>query len=245
MVSLLRRIFKAFTRGKDSATLSRNAIAPPLLQVRELSPRQRQAVELAHGAHAAFDKEAAKLGNAMATPSGTSNIACFGGCSHCCSLYVSATPTELVLIEAYIAGLDTVSAAAIRGRIKRAHHRASGKNMLQRSVNRLPCPLLTEEGTCSVYEARPVSCRAYVSFDRSACASDERMPARDIPVPRSQTLVNMRTQIFSQLNRYEEEQGFASGSYELVQGLHTLLASSSAIGSICAGKNPLVMARTR
>lgn len=245
MFTILKNVLRKLRRSDADTQLPPAALGPALLKVRQLSPRHRQALDLAHRAHVAFDEAANKMGQTVAKPSGIGRIACAGGCSHCCSLYVSATPTELLLIEAFIGGLDDDAASVILGRIRRARHRAIGKNMQQRSVNRLPCPLLSENRTCSVYDARPVSCRAYVSFDRSACVRDEDSPARGLLVPRSQSLEKLGSEVFSRLNHRERQQGYASGSYELVQGLNALIASPAAVENICAGKNPLAIARTR
>lgn len=245
MLATLKRILGKLTRRGTGAPAPCSPTAPDLLKVREQGARHRQALELAHSAHLAFDEAAGKMGRTTAAPDGIRQIACASGCSHCCSLYVSATPTELLLIEAFINGLDDPTASAIRRRIRHANRRVSGKSMKQRSDSRSPCPLLSDNRTCSVYAARPTSCRAYISFDRSACARDERSPALGLLVPRSQSLSKLCSDVFMQLSKFEDEQGFVSGSYELVQGLNILIASPSAIKDVCDGKNPLAIARTR
>jgi hypothetical protein len=47
---------------------------------------------------------------------------------------------------------------------------------------RFPCPFLYE-GACSVYEARPMACRIYLSSSASACCREYENPGDDLHFP--------------------------------------------------------------
>jgi hypothetical protein len=49
-----------------------------------------------------------------------------------------------------------------------------------------PCPLLDERGACSVYEARPLACRAHTAYDEAECLRHHRDPSA--PQPRTDRL---------------------------------------------------------
>ena len=83
------------------------------------------------------------------------NWPCRKGCDDCCRSLASmpqVTRNEWELIAAALDALPAETAGMVRGRIRDS---ASG-------VAPFVCPLLDVEfGTCLVYEARPVACRAY------------------------------------------------------------------------------------
>jgi len=92
-------------------------------------------------------------------------VECRKGCSFCCSLKVTATPLEIVRIAAAMAGgrfpdrRPAVLAAAVD---------VAGLSDRERLARKIPCPLLLD-GACSIYEARPLTCRALLSRSASLC----------------------------------------------------------------------------
>ncbi len=207
--------------------------------------RHHDAIRLADSAHQYFDEKSAALGNATTIQGQRRKIACKAGCFHCCNLYVSATSSELLLIEGFISGLPTQTAEAIKGRVQDAYTKAKGKSMAERDRVRIRCPLLSQHGTCDAYPVRPLTCRSYVSFDLPACKVDAENPGEGTQVNRSGSLVQIRSGLFEQLVAKERQRGYAAGSYELIQGLHALLKAGGVVEGICRGVDPLVNARSR
>jgi Fe-S-cluster containining protein len=202
-------------------------------------------MRLADSAHQHFDEESSALGNATIIHGQRKKIACKAGCSHCCSLYVSATSSELLLIEGFISHLPTQVSEAIKTRIQIAYAQAKGMSMMERDSVRIRCPLLSENGFCNVYPVRPLTCRSYVSFDLTACKMDASNPGKGTQVNRSGSLVQIRSQLFDQLVVKERQRGYVAGSYELIQGLHTLLKSEGIVEDVCRGVDPMISARSR
>jgi Fe-S-cluster containining protein len=93
---------------------------------------------------------------------------CSAGCTACCYQKVACTIPEAIGIAAWLSGRDEVEKQRIRAASRRLHDESAELDDFGRVRTGLPCPLLLDE-QCSIYEARPLSCRATYSFDRSAC----------------------------------------------------------------------------
>lgn len=93
---------------------------------------------------------------------------CCDQCSACCNLFVSVPPGVTGLIADHIRKTFTPEQQA---------------DLLQRLVNaavtieqstataevRVRCPLLGDDNRCTIYEIRPLSCRAFTSSDARKC----------------------------------------------------------------------------
>jgi len=136
------------------------------------APDQARMVALASNAMAATSRLAE--GFLARAPEGS--VACRSGCDHCCHQSVGVTPPEaLVIFEHLRNRLTEAELAAVVDRIAKLHARTRGLSSAQRFSPDLPCPLL-EEGRCSVYEVRPLSCRGMNSLDAKECADRLRDP---------------------------------------------------------------------
>lgn len=96
-------------------------------------------------------------------------IDCERGCHWCCHQPVYALSYELDYLNHFlIQQFDAKKQQTIRARAKHKNDKLkglSGKALLNAKV---PCPLL-ENGTCMAYEARPMACRVYLSYNVSTC----------------------------------------------------------------------------
>jgi Fe-S-cluster containining protein len=118
-------------------------------------------------------------------PQSTAALACRAGCSFCCrSLLVEASPPEIFALAARIDALPAARRADVQARIRAADDATRGLSVAQRVAARVPCPLL-EDDRCSVYDSRPLSCRAAVSLDAGACESSFNGVPAKVPMPRA------------------------------------------------------------
>ena len=106
--------------------------------------------------------------------------ACCKSCSLCCHQMICVYPEEMELIHAHIRRQVSPVRRKLRERIREGigkwreyfeRHRFSPQrlhNPLQLAEDWFgePCPLLQEDGTCSVYEVRPLVCRTTTSPTR-------------------------------------------------------------------------------
>lgn len=115
----------------------------------------------AMGARATADIARVRLAAGQWDP----KAACARGCAHCCSLRVEVTEAEASLIATAIPAGDPR-----RERIAARAAELAHVSREERLRTRVPCALLGEDRACSVYDVRPLSCRAASSLDADACA---------------------------------------------------------------------------
>jgi Fe-S-cluster containining protein len=96
-------------------------------------------------------------------------IFCGKGCRNCCSLAVHTGFAEALAVARR---LDDSQAAAVEAYATRLRHLVEGISELPQYL-RLHrremgfCPLLNDAGECSVYSARPLTCRSLISTKES------------------------------------------------------------------------------
>lgn len=102
-------------------------------------------------------------------------IFCAAGCSNCCTLFVQATLVEALFVAEQ---LDVVQSEKLQDYVKRQQKIFAGESdflaILRKQRTTLgPCPFLDADGSCSIYEQRPLACRALLSTkDPAWCGVD-------------------------------------------------------------------------
>ena len=113
----------------------------------------------------------------------SAGIACAAGCSHCCSLDVTATFPEIARVASFIE--STFGAERLASVVARLVARVGETDPLtarERAGGNRPCVLL-EDRRCSVYEARPLACRGWNSSDERACFIAVSFPLEPPSIP--------------------------------------------------------------
>lgn len=110
-------------------------------------------------------------------------VACTKGCQWCCHQPVYANSYEVHFLSDYIENNflpDEKNAIATRVREKQE----SVSKLTDKEVQsfKAPCPLL-RDGACSVYSARPVACRIYLSTDLPSCLHFYKYPNDESSYP--------------------------------------------------------------
>lgn len=214
------------------------AAAPLPSPPQSAAERGQAALRLAQDMLAAFDARAAPLLTNTDLP-----VACRTGCTYCCRLEVSLSSSEALLALRAIQALPETDQARIRARIEALFPLLGGLNAESRRRLGQPCPLLTDAGECSIYAARPLSCRSHVSFDLEPCRADAAQPDEPVQIPTSRTLTEQRDAIRPRHRALEQAIGLPAGRYELVQSLRILLTRADAAGRIARGDDALRPAR--
>ncbi|HVK07335.1 MAG TPA: YkgJ family cysteine cluster protein [Gemmataceae bacterium] len=129
-------------------------------------------------------------------------ISCAKGCGACCTYLVAISEVEARRIRAVIDALPGSRRAEIRARFAAAHARLEKAGLLRRlrKADRwtedeyetlvgayhavgIPCPFL-EDGSCSIYEERPITCREYlVTSPPEHCADPTSTSVRRLKLP--------------------------------------------------------------
>lgn len=100
-------------------------------------------------------------------------IDCRAGCSFCCWLRIDARAHEVLLIARFLKNetATTPHPGGLEARIQAAAEKVAGLSYDERQAMQQPCALLDHAGCCSVYEARPLACRRYLSVSVEACSA--------------------------------------------------------------------------
>lgn len=124
------------------------------------------------------------LVRAFAQPD-ASKPTCRHGCFHCCKEPVYSARSEVAWILETLTPVEKLQLAE-KLRPILAKLLESGlanehmPNAFQYRSHNLWCPLLAQDGTCSVYEHRPMACRLHVARKAEQyCANDELRPKQE------------------------------------------------------------------
>jgi Fe-S-cluster containining protein len=136
----------------------RGAYGVALERAGTITEAARDAAALADAAAASFR---ANIPNQPA-------VACASGCAACCHLYVQVPPgTAAAMAEHITAHFTPADRETLREKLKVAA--AAVREAPDPARLRLRCPLLGGDDRCSVYEVRPLSCRAFTSRSVTRC----------------------------------------------------------------------------
>lgn len=103
-------------------------------------------------------------------------VACREGCDHCCYQAVGVTPPEALRIVAFLRrNLSPEALEALKLELGARKEAIAGLSADQRFSPDHPCPFL-EQGRCSIYVVRPLSCRGMNSLDAQDCERRLRDP---------------------------------------------------------------------
>lgn len=105
---------------------------------------------------------------------------CRPGCSFCCYIQVEAMVPEVILILRSILAKPHKVREAILSSAREAAAVVRTMSIEDRCEAKIPCPML-QDGQCSIYAVRPLSCRRFFVVDRSYCA--KAFGVRDSEVP--------------------------------------------------------------
>jgi Fe-S-cluster containining protein len=184
-----------------------------------------------------------ELWTACLTASGNAEPipACSRGCSYCCHQRVEVTAPEAFLIARALVGapserLQRIHAAAAR------HARLSSREHFSQQC---ACPLLDDDGACSVYDARPTACRRAHSTDVEVCRALAQDPSRSVEVPVAPAL-DWNTSALV-LGYYEgmAHAGMPPHQYELAGAVSLALEVDDVEARWRRGEDILAEARTR
>ncbi len=104
-------------------------------------------------------------------------VACAAGCDHCCYQSVGVTPAEALTILQHLKQTRSPEELDRFAEHVAARYEATrALSSVERFSPEHPCVFLAA-GRCSIYEARPLSCRGMNSLDAQECASRLREPA--------------------------------------------------------------------
>jgi Fe-S-cluster containining protein len=108
---------------------------------------------------------------------------CKEGCSYCCCKpgVLVSIPELLRILDRLETSFDADAIAAVRERARRYVEQLGGRSFDEPTNQSFPCPLL-DDGRCSVYDVRPLTCRGYNSTSVEACRQAHESTAALVPI---------------------------------------------------------------
>lgn len=97
-------------------------------------------------------------------------IACKAGCSWCCRKGVDVTIPEASMIAGFLEGeLPPVARNVLVDKVLAIADKTANLTPIQRQQMAEPCAFLGRDGSCTVYDVRPLLCRATLANDSDLC----------------------------------------------------------------------------
>jgi len=130
-----------------------------------------------------------KIGEAQARQPHPVPIACHAGCDHCCHRVVFSTDLEAMAAAIHIQQrFSNAQKEALEGNLAEYAKHIGPKMGRDLGLDRRPCPLL-EDGLCSIYEVRPISCRSQFSASVEACREARDNPGIEFPASQPESAI--------------------------------------------------------
>ena len=195
-------------------------------------------------AAAAGDRAAELLRAAIVREPPPLPIACAAGCSSCCVSKVAAVAPEVLRIAAHLRGsLDPAALAELAARVRAADATTRGLSRAARARAGVPCPLLAEDGACSVHPVRPLLCRGWTSLDASACERHFADPDGTPAAPGFAVGYELASAVLAGLGRAALDAGRDGALLELTAALRIALDHPDAAARWDAGRPVFAPAR--
>ena len=160
-------------------------------------------------------------------------LGCRAGCAHCCNAWVSAKAPEVLIAKRAIPARE---AAAAKANVALAYAGTGAAGPDERAAMAAPCPML-KDGRCSIYAARPSTCRTAVSLDAALCAKAFLPNAAPVDIPTPDFHIVMRRGYAIALAGALKRSGYAAASYEFVAAMRAALARDDAEAAWLAGED--------
>ena len=153
-------------------------------------------------------------------------LACKAGCTPCCFLRVKTSAPEVLTLAAQIASLPQKRRDTLERRVHRAAKQAKTLNNQAWNTRGPGCPLL-EDGQCSVYDSRPLACRAHHSLELKPCQKLHSRGTGAVPVNSHLELLGM--QFVGALKEAAQRRNLQLDALELTTALSAALLEKNAL----------------
>ncbi len=162
-------------------------------------------------------------------------LACKKGCSYCCHIPVAASMPEVInAVKFAEATFPPKRFEALKERLRKADEVVAGLDPRERALRNVACPFL-ENDQCSVYQARPVACRAWHSLDVAPCQEGFQHPDAPPETPTVGPILFAGDAVREGL-RLGLVDAFVDGTrVDLIRGAHWIVSDDFALDKWLAG----------
>ena len=177
------------------------------------------------GPVAAYESSRLRHDARVAAAPDVHTLACKNGCFWCCYFTVDVRAVEVFSILDFMQReLSTADQERVRREIAANSEMLRGLDEDERMRRNVKCPFLSA-GRCSIYEARPQTCRNYHATDASGCqASYERPDDVDIDPDFAPLVYQSGGAHVDAFSSALQERGYDVQAYELSTALAIAMA---------------------
>lgn len=181
------------------------------------------------GALPAYRRSLQRHDARLANAADAHTLACKAGCSWCCHFSVDVRPVEVFnMMEFMQTEFSADEQQRLRDEIE-ANSRLLGKlDEMQRMQHNIKCPFLGE-GRCSIYAARPQTCRNYHATSSAGCQQSFDHPDNfDIAPEYAPLVYQSGAAHVDAFSKATQDAGYDIAAYELNSALAAALAQPAA-----------------
>ena len=151
--------------------------------------------------------------------------ACKEGCSWCCYQEVFAVTHELIYLHDHLMQKgNSETEGQVLERAREKARLTDGRAEEEQLRVRTACPFL-EEGSCTVYEVRPMACRIYLSSSVGSCRTNHDHPENGNSFPELfEFPLNAGRMLNEGFVSYLKQRGLSSGERPIELGYPALLS---------------------
>lgn len=156
-------------------------------------------------------------------------LACRAGCTWCCHFSVDVRAVEVFSILDFVErSLPPDEKARIYSEVRANSAALKGMDDMERMRRNVKCPFLSA-GRCSIYEARPQTCRNYHATDVAGCQQSFEDPDNlEIDPEFAPMLYQAGGAHVDAFTRAMREAGYDTNVYEMNSAIDTALSQSDA-----------------
>lgn len=182
---------------------------------------KQKAVLIAGDSQRAFDQYLSKVPRYFITSNGERKpFPCRSGCSFCCYMPVHALEIEIILIAVWVFQTQRPEVVQrYQQKIVEARQKIGSARDDARMKLRVACPFL-DEGSCGIYEVRPIACRAYFSPDAKACEVERDNPEKIEGQLMAKEPKQESESLFRQIVALAAKANVPCGMYDLIEGVY-------------------------
>jgi Fe-S-cluster containining protein len=190
----------------------------------------------------AYQRSLPRHDERLAQASDANTLACNAGCSWCCHFSVDVRPVEaLNILEFVQTNFTSEQQQQLRGEIATNSQILSQLDEMQRMQHTGKCPFLTEN-RCSIYAARPQTCRNYHATNVAGCKQSYEEPNNEDIAPEYAPLVYQTGAAHvDAFSKAMQDAGYDTNAYELNCALHEAMAYPEATRQRLDAKLPVFL----
>ena len=193
------------------------------------------------GPVAAYENSRSRHDARLRAASDAHTLACKSGCYWCCYFTVDVRAVEVFSILDFMAReLSAAEQARVRREIEANSALLRGLSELERMRRNVKCPFLAA-GRCTIYEARPQTCRNYHATDATGCRASYEQPENiDIDPDFAPLVYQAGGAHVDAFCSTLQQLGYDTNAYELSTALAAALADPQSRARFLAKQIPFV-----